>query len=70
MKFKYNERLYNLITHNCNHFSDEALVFLTGENVPEYIMKQEKYIQDTFLGGIFLKIYYKYYMGPKIDCLE
>ena len=41
---------YNLISHNCNHFSDTALYFLTGKHLPNVIIKQHEEILKTPLG--------------------
>ena len=41
---------YNLISHNCNHFSDTALFFLTGNHLPSHILKQHEEILKTPLG--------------------
>ena len=42
---------YNLISHNCNHFSDTALFFLTGNHLPSHILKQHEEILKTPLGS-------------------
>lgn len=31
---------YNLLEHNCNHFSDEVAQFLCGARVPKHIVAQ------------------------------
>ena len=41
---------YNLISHNCNHFSDAALFFLTGNHLPNHILRQHEEILKTPLG--------------------
>ena len=47
---KFSSNNYDLISHNCNHFSDTALYFLTGNHLPEVILKQHKEILKTPLG--------------------
>ena len=41
---------YDLISHNCNHFSDTALYFLTGNHLPNAILRQHQEILKTPLG--------------------
>lgn len=41
---------YDLISHNCNHFSDTALYFLTRNHLPSSILKQHEEILKTPLG--------------------
>jgi hypothetical protein len=36
-KSKYRLETYSLFSHNCNNFSQEAVSFLTGKNIPECI---------------------------------
>lgn len=38
---RYNIGSYDVIEHNCNHFSDEVLVFLLDERLPDDIMNQK-----------------------------
>merc|ERR1719444_330607 len=33
---------YDMLTHSCNHFSDEVLNFLVGEGVPEHVLQMQK----------------------------
>ena len=47
---KFTSNNYDLISHNCNHFSDTALYFLTGKHLPEVILKQHEEILKTPLG--------------------
>lgn len=41
---------YSLLTHNCNHFSNELVQLLTGESVPDYIISQAQVIFNTPFG--------------------
>ena len=41
---------YNLISHNCNHFSDTALYYLIGKHLSSVILKQHEEILKTPLG--------------------
>ena len=40
---------YNIISHNCNHFSNTALQYLTGKHIPRTILKQHEEILKTAL---------------------
>lgn len=37
IQHKYTHAMYNLFTNNCNHFSDDVLLFLVQRNVPKYV---------------------------------
>lgn len=41
---------YDLINHNCNHFTDKALMFLTEKHLPDSILKQHEEIMKTPMG--------------------
>ena len=45
---------YNVINHNCNHFTDAALFFLTGKNLPNPILKQHEQILSTPMGKMLM----------------
>ena len=45
---------YNVINHNCNHFTDTALFFLTGKNLPNPILKQHEQILSTPMGKMLM----------------
>lgn len=34
---RFSEQTYDLLTHNCNTFSDELVFFLTNNHIPEEI---------------------------------
>lgn len=38
MQHKYNESSYNLMQNNCNHFSNDATLFLCSKTIPDYIL--------------------------------
>ena len=44
---QYTVETYNLLEHNCNHFSDDVAQFLTGTHIPSYILDQHKEILNT-----------------------
>ena len=41
---------YDVLKHNCNHFTDAALFFLVGKHLPNSILKQHEEILNTPLG--------------------
>ncbi|EFO62189.1 Peptidase, putative [Giardia lamblia P15] len=47
---RYTESTYNLLEHNCNHFSNEFLQFLCDKKVPEHIINQGTAFLQTPLG--------------------
>lgn len=46
----YRPGSYDLFQHNCNNFSDEVSVFLTGRTVPEFILNLPQDVLSTPLG--------------------
>lgn len=42
---------YQLLSHNCNNFSNELAQFLCGVSVPKYILDLPNEILETHLGG-------------------
>mmetsp|Transcript_57249 Transcript_57249/g.92737 ORF Transcript_57249/g.92737 Transcript_57249/m.92737 type:complete len:484 (-) Transcript_57249:51-1502(-) len=43
---------YDLLTHSCNHFSNEIVTFLTGQGIPDKIFE----LQKSFLSGPVIAI--------------
>ena len=41
---------YDVLNHNCNHFTDAALFFLVGKHLPNDILKQHEEILNTPMG--------------------
>lgn len=41
---------YDVLHHNCNHFTDAALFFLVGKHLPNSILKQHEEILNTPMG--------------------
>eukprot|EP00403_Amphidinium_massartii_P024463 CAMPEP_0178395882 /NCGR_PEP_ID=MMETSP0689_2-20121128/13445_1 /TAXON_ID=160604 /ORGANISM="Amphidinium massartii, Strain CS-259" /LENGTH=652 /DNA_ID=CAMNT_0020016545 /DNA_START=1 /DNA_END=1959 /DNA_ORIENTATION=- len=39
---------YDVLTHNCNHFSDAVSLFLLSEHIPDDVLKQPEMILNTF----------------------
>jgi Ca2+-binding EF-hand superfamily protein len=47
---RYSRAQYDILTHSCNHFTNEALQFLTGNPLPERIFElQKSFVTPTFL---------------------
>ncbi len=51
---RYNINTYNMLHNNCNHFTNEILTFLTGESLPDWVLKQHEEIANTGLGKMIL----------------
>ncbi|XP_037293838.1 uncharacterized protein LOC115449982 isoform X2 [Manduca sexta] len=43
----YTPGMYNLLEHNCNHFSDEVAQFLCGARVPKHVLSQPDELLDA-----------------------
>ena len=41
---------YDVLKHNCNHFTDAALFYLVGKHLPNSILKQHEEILNTPMG--------------------
>eukprot|EP00163_Fabomonas_tropica_P008913 TRINITY_DN186_c0_g1_i1.p1 TRINITY_DN186_c0_g1~~TRINITY_DN186_c0_g1_i1.p1 ORF type:complete len:291 (+),score=36.89 TRINITY_DN186_c0_g1_i1:288-1160(+) len=55
---KYTGGEYHLFKHNCNVFANECSMFLTGNPIPDYVLKQKDLIWRTALGRL---------LGPLIE---
>ena len=49
---RYTVQTYNLLSHNCNNFSDEVLQFLTGSELPSSIVNLPSEVLDSPLGAM------------------
>lgn len=38
---------YDVITHNCNHFSDKFMMFLNHEHIPDEVLKLPEMVMET-----------------------
>ena len=43
---------YNVLTHNCNNFSNELAIFLTGSGIPSFILDLPKEAMATPMGAM------------------
>ncbi|EGD76833.1 hypothetical protein PTSG_08180 [Salpingoeca rosetta] len=55
---KFNAETYHLLRNNCNHFSEEAATFLTGQSIPQKVRE----LPDQFLATPFGQMF-----APMID---
>ena len=46
----FTQQNYDLLKHNCNHFTDSALMFLTGKHLPDSILNQHEQLLNTPMG--------------------
>jgi hypothetical protein len=53
---KYTESNYDLLTNNCNHFTGDAVEFLTGTPLPVYISGLIDEIRQAPMGGMILNM--------------
>lgn len=53
---RYGAMAYHIIRNNCNHFTTEASVFLTGNPIPAYVLSLPEEIMDTPLGGLLAPV--------------
>mmetsp|Transcript_69276 Transcript_69276/g.196297 ORF Transcript_69276/g.196297 Transcript_69276/m.196297 type:complete len:485 (-) Transcript_69276:77-1531(-) len=47
MKSSYRPENYDVLTHNCNHFSDDVVQFLTGSSIPEGVRRLPELLMST-----------------------
>ncbi|WVZ59270.1 hypothetical protein U9M48_009438 [Paspalum notatum var. saurae] len=51
---RYTPATYNLLSHNCNNFSNEAAQFLAGAAVPSYILELPNEVMNSPIGALIL----------------
>ncbi|CAE7485913.1 unnamed protein product [Symbiodinium natans] len=49
---RYDECHYDLLTNNCNHFTDKLLFFLLGEHMPRAVLRQHDLVRQGFRGRL------------------
>lgn len=54
LKRRFVPEAYNLITNNCNHFSNELALLLTGNAIPDDIVHQARDLMQTPIGQMLL----------------
>ncbi|CAH2054704.1 unnamed protein product [Thlaspi arvense] len=51
---RYTAESYNLLTHNCNNFSNEVSQFLVGKGIPDYILQLPNEVLNSPMGGLLM----------------
>ncbi|CAN7113221.1 unnamed protein product [Brassica rapa subsp. narinosa] len=51
---RYTAESYNLLTHNCNNFSNEVSQFLVGKGIPDYILQLPSEVMNSPMGGLLM----------------
>ncbi|KAG7576367.1 PPPDE putative peptidase domain [Arabidopsis thaliana x Arabidopsis arenosa] len=51
---RYTAESYNLLTHNCNNFSNEVAQFLVGKGIPDYILQLPNDVLNSPMGGLIM----------------
>ncbi|XVF21399.1 hypothetical protein REPUB_Repub12eG0087100 [Reevesia pubescens] len=51
---RYTAETYNLLTHNCNNFSNEVAQFLVGSNIPDYILQLPNEVMSSPMGALLM----------------
>ena len=71
LRSKYTYDKYNLFTQNCNHFSNDICYFLTGRNIPKYVLDLPKECENTYVGATFKFILRQLEkIGKKYDAMD
>jgi hypothetical protein len=52
LKDTFSPQHYHLLDHNCNNFSAEVALFLTGKNIPDYITNLPDEVMSTPFGAM------------------
>jgi len=47
MKGKFRPNNYDVLTHNCSHFTDNVVQFLTGKGIPDSVRRLPELVMDT-----------------------
>ena len=53
---KFTQATYNFLENNCNHFTHEIIEFLTGNSLPDYVLKQHEQLNGTPFGAMILQM--------------
>jgi desumoylating isopeptidase 1 len=54
---RFTEETYNILTNNCNNFSNELLFFLVQKELPKYILDLPKLIASSPMGGLITSLF-------------
>lgn len=47
---RFTQMTYNVLTHNCNNFTDEVAQLVLGEGIPKDIVDLPKQFMETPMG--------------------
>eukprot|EP01063_Lacrimia_lanifica_P016726 TRINITY_DN23275_c0_g1_i1.p1 TRINITY_DN23275_c0_g1~~TRINITY_DN23275_c0_g1_i1.p1 ORF type:complete len:746 (+),score=167.93 TRINITY_DN23275_c0_g1_i1:121-2358(+) len=59
----YGKLCYHLVEKNCNHFTNEAVQFLTGKGIPQDILSLTLLVDRTAIGRLFSPILDRFFGG-------
>ncbi|KAF3328074.1 desumoylating isopeptidase 1 [Carex littledalei] len=51
---QYTPETYNLLTHNCNNFTNEVAQFLVDKTIPNYILDLPKEVMSSPMGALIM----------------
>lgn len=69
LKPRFHRDTYDVITNNCNHFSDCVTVYLLGRHVPEEVMKQPQWLLQSKFVRVLRPIL-NWYLRDRITARE
>lgn len=61
---KYNDGHYDLMTNNCNHFSNDITLFLCSKSIPDYILLLPEMVMNS---PMYSALVQKFISGDKQD---
>jgi desumoylating isopeptidase 1 len=67
---QYTPETYNLLTHNCNNFTNEVAQFLVEKTIPSYILDLPKDVMSSPMGALISKnhfIFLPLHYVPYVD---
>ncbi|KAF0900613.1 hypothetical protein E2562_033131 [Oryza meyeriana var. granulata] len=54
ISLRYTPATYNLLSNNCNNFTNEAAQFLVGSTIPSYILELPNEVMNSPIGALIL----------------
>lgn len=67
IKANFNRECYDLISWNCNNFTDHVSLFLLERGIPAYILDLPEEITNTFMGKIVINFIKMFSDAPAVD---
>lgn len=69
LKPRFHRDTYDVVTNNCNHFTDRVTMYLLGRHVPEEVMQQPKWLlQSRFVRVI--RPFLNWYLRDRVAARE